>query len=1204
MSGVADLAAGLGDEEAARALVRWANLQGVSVRPVVPRWKSSGWDYTGAALAAVTVTPGPGIVVVKVCPAVPRAEYTSPERAWHIAPDFAQRHLAKQVFAPCPLGDGRLLTFHSPAGGSLMDVQVMARLDWREAIAAFRTVVTGLVTDWNRGFENQRVEDVSVSRFLRGELGELLDEDGEVRAYAAGVDAFLLDARRAAWIEVDGVVVPNPLVMALANSQLPNPRFQVVHGLAHSDLHLQNVMVPFRQGRLRSEAYQFIDLANFAEAAPLTRDIATLMLSVIAKAPELAPLQDRVLPSYLVNPQDTQGGPLPIFVTELVDGMHAVGADVVPDSWREPWTEQLLLSVQAAALRFTTYEALGDARRWRFFRLAACAGGELLSRHGTAPPLSARQITSPLPTVTVTLARRPAREPVAQAGSLGEPRLRRHSYMSMKAETSQGEPGSKDLVRRATRTRFRALATDMTVRQIAESWQNENFAPVPEDELRYTDTSVRRRTFESYAAAVDWSDHGHAIRALRVFEDIIRTGLREGWHGPWLQDISQRLESDGLSVDEQGRITGLPAPQPRSAAGTDGLPQVSPITEVTRRRIFDLLRRQHTAWPGGLDEIAFLSRLYDLQTMPSNDPRFTTAERDIIQHRYNNHDWEYDWVYEDARFALLQGPDDTLLRFLAEMLHPAVRTDADEVQQLLRAFNEALARDGYALVQADTISGYPVYRGRPRNAAAPEPRQQRRTPPQPAGRPRPTARPEEPPQANTGAPADPTTLVRQYARGERKDYACDRLPIPHGGQADVFRATHKPTGAIVALKQLRDKYPPLRKTARMAREIDLGRQLDGHPHAMPVLDADPNHRWFVMPYAQTTAEHCQQELSEPAALKNLLDALCSVLAKAHQAGWVHRDIKPANILRLDGRWMLADWGIVRRPRGQTTDAQRTRVGARFGSDGFAAPELSQDAHAADKTADIYSLGQLIGWAITGTMPQINVPLIPKTGPWRTIVRTATQWEPTQRPATIEDFQRLIEQETETPPQPPILRGETLRQALKAGSPTAARDLITLAAAHTDDAPLYGDLLVNVPADSLTPALLATPDQAVEVVRAMAALLGTHRPLERGEVDTTIMWLITIARKAADAGELDLLEECCNGAFEWDAAWDQWTPQEHIARWLPTLTADSASSVAAILRRHPACAAHFRHLTTNFHVDHRIRAAIDSATTGERSDPAV
>jgi hypothetical protein len=65
----------------------------------------------------------------------------------------------------------------------------------------------------------------------------------------------------------------------------------------------------------------------------------------------------------------------------------------------------------------------------------------------------------------------------------------------------------RDLVSRATRNGFRSLATDMTVRLVAEAWQNHNFAPVPEDELAYDDTSVRRVTFEPYAAGGDWSDY-------------------------------------------------------------------------------------------------------------------------------------------------------------------------------------------------------------------------------------------------------------------------------------------------------------------------------------------------------------------------------------------------------------------------------------------------------------------------------------------------------------------------------------------------------------------------------------------------------------------------------------------------------------------------------------------------------------------------
>ncbi|GAA2577045.1 hypothetical protein GCM10010304_17370 [Streptomyces roseoviolaceus] len=428
-------------------------------------------------------------------------------------------------------------------------------------------------------------------------------------------------------------------------------------------------------------------------------------------------------------------------------------------------------------------------------------------------------------------------------------------------------------------------------------------------------------------------------------------------------------------------------------------------------------------------------------------------------------------------------------------------------------------------------------------------------------------------------------------RGERKDYGCERLPLVGGGQADVFKATHKPSGTIVALKKLREKYPFPRQVARMGREIELGRRLNGHPHAMPILDFDPKNKWFVMPYAETTAEQCRDELTDITTLRALLEALCSVLTVAHREGWVHRDIKPANVLRLNDRWVLADWGIVRRPPGQTTDPQRTRVGVFMGSDGFAAPELYSDAHNVGATADIYSLGQLIGWAVTGDMPLVNVPLIPKSGPWRAIVRKATQMDPERRPYTVADLLNLVSQELDAPPEPPILRGEVLKQELTSGSHSAGEELISLAAAHTEDAALYCDLLVNIPVTFLIPDLLGDPQRAVEVVYAMAKLLGTHRSPERGEVDAAIMWLITIAKKAALEGELDLLEASCSGAFEWDALWDQWAPQDDISSWLSTLTGDCASSVAAILRQHPECAVHFSHLADNFRVDHRIRSAV-------------
>lgn len=134
------------------------------------------------------------------------------------------------------------------------------------------------------------------------------------------------------------------------------------------------------------------------------------------------------------------------------------------------------------------------------------------------------------------------------------------------------------------------------------------------------------------------------------------------------------------------------------------------VTQLTRRDIFDHLSMGSVAWHGRLEEVAFLERIWDLSSLPSTDGRFRNAAGDIVQHRVNNPwDWEEDWVFTDSRFDLLHGPDDRFLQFLCEMVHPVVRPDADEAEQLVGFFNEKLAADGWALSATDQMSGRPVY---------------------------------------------------------------------------------------------------------------------------------------------------------------------------------------------------------------------------------------------------------------------------------------------------------------------------------------------------------------------------------------------------------------------------------------------------------------------------------------------------------------
>lgn len=88
------------------------------------------------------------------------------------------------------------------------------------------------------------------------------------------------------------------------------------------------------------------------------------------------------------------------------------------------------------------------------------------------------------------------------------------------------------------------------------------------------------------------------------------------------------------------------------------------ISLLTRRDIMDSVVAEKVNWSGRLEESEFLSRLFDLQSLPSTDYRFKNAAGDIWQHRVNNFDWDDDWVFYDDRFNLMNGDDEVFLRFL------------------------------------------------------------------------------------------------------------------------------------------------------------------------------------------------------------------------------------------------------------------------------------------------------------------------------------------------------------------------------------------------------------------------------------------------------------------------------------------------------------------------------------------------------------
>jgi len=136
------------------------------------------------------------------------------------------------------------------------------------------------------------------------------------------------------------------------------------------------------------------------------------------------------------------------------------------------------------------------------------------------------------------------------------------------------------------------------------------------------------------------------------------------------------------------------------------------ITEFTRRDLFDRLSLSEVKWSGRLDESEFLERVFSISKLPSNDRRTSDMQGEVFLHRDHFHDWGGpEWIYAEPRLDLMGCPDQVLLRFLAEMLHPLVRPDQKEVDELLVVINSHLVHDGFQLAVKEVISGKRIFIG-------------------------------------------------------------------------------------------------------------------------------------------------------------------------------------------------------------------------------------------------------------------------------------------------------------------------------------------------------------------------------------------------------------------------------------------------------------------------------------------------------------
>jgi serine/threonine protein kinase len=402
-----------------------------------------------------------------------------------------------------------------------------------------------------------------------------------------------------------------------------------------------------------------------------------------------------------------------------------------------------------------------------------------------------------------------------------------------------------------------------------------------------------------------------------------------------------------------------------------------------------------------------------------------------------------------------------------------------------------------------------------------------------------------------------------------------RQPRGTGGYARVFESERRSDGLRVAIKE------PLAGDdahQRLRREIQVQTQLD-HPHVMPILDHDPDFGWLVMPLGIGNLEQLRPGVDET-EFRALVHDVAKGLEVAHGPGLVHRDITPTNLLALPDpgtprgrRWVVADWGLVRRPRGQTT-RPLTRSGQPLGTEGFAAPETFEDPHGVTAAADVYSLGRVMAWYCTGRQPIQGRPLLPSSdaGPWRYVISVCTNDNPAARPPDMAVLRALLERAFTVSALSPRAQAEAIVERAQAAGragvdPEDRVELGRLAAAHSDDLALHVDEVARLPTAATRRWAASDPATVAAVAQAMAELLQRAEWGRRqfDEANRPLDWILDVAQALAQDRRLDLLEDVTHALAQAAHHWDRYPHNNRMRTWLADLDDDAGRVVGRAIR---------------------------------------
>jgi serine/threonine-protein kinase len=200
-----------------------------------------------------------------------------------------------------------------------------------------------------------------------------------------------------------------------------------------------------------------------------------------------------------------------------------------------------------------------------------------------------------------------------------------------------------------------------------------------------------------------------------------------------------------------------------------------------------------------------------------------------------------------------------------------------------------------------------------------------------------------------------------------------------GGMGAVYLAEHVLLRRPCAIKLIRpDQAGDHSTLIRFEREVRATATLT-HWNTIEVFDyghTEDGTFYYVMEYLPgMNLEDLVEQHGPlpPERAVHLLRQVCQALREAHGIGLIHRDIKPSNIFACERGKIydvakLLDFGLVKNSGLENNGIKLTQEGAFAGSPAFMSPEQAAGHEQIDARSDIYNVGAVAYFLITGQLP--------------------------------------------------------------------------------------------------------------------------------------------------------------------------------------------------------------------------------------------